>query len=115
MSYEGYEEYLCENGHYMTANCYDSVWPQCRSCGHSFSHWHAVDQTNGTEENNPNTMPAPKEEIGFEDVWQEDHYGNKYATKIILYRPLSEWKEVLASDVAGEVPTLDDELNTEEK
>ena len=47
MSYEGYEQILCTNGHYDTQDCHDSLtdW-RCPSCGARKAWWNAVDQTN---------------------------------------------------------------------
>lgn len=90
MSYEGYEEYLCKNGHYSSCDCYCSV-PKCPYCGSKFEFWHPVDQTNGAVEEDPSTRPALKEEAGFDDEWREDHYGNKYSIPIPRYAPGNGW------------------------
>jgi len=51
MGYEGYEQLLCENGHYSTADAYESIdqktW-QCEVCGARLAWWNAVDETNGS-------------------------------------------------------------------
>lgn len=100
MSYEGYTEYICETGHtwglgadellseeYLTEGSLN-LCPFCNK-GPVFSH--TVDCTNGMEWTDdgaliPGTAPYPFEEVSFEDVWHVDHYGNKFATKIILYK-----------------------------
>jgi hypothetical protein len=48
MSYSGYTEYLCENGHYHTAddNYGCNVLPKCL-CGEKMTHYKVVDTTNG--------------------------------------------------------------------
>lgn len=51
MSYEGYEQLLCENGHLHMVDCWDSPDPKtwrCDSCGAKLAWWNAVDQTNGS-------------------------------------------------------------------
>lgn len=96
MSYEGYEEFLCENGHYYTAACaFESEsTAKCPHCKKKTKWWNAVDQTNGMDEDVPATMSAPKKEIGFDDKWKEDHYGNKYAVKILKFEPDSDrWRK----------------------
>jgi hypothetical protein len=112
MSYEGYEEYLCENGHHMERDVYDirSV-TECEYCKGKLLWRHSVDQTNGFGQHRHNAClneeeydhsyfdePAPVVELGYEDQWHEDHYGNKYATKVMLYSPdltyPGIWKEV---------------------
>lgn len=92
MSYEGYREYLCSSGHYWTADAYDDDLHECPHCGARMTHWHSVDATNGRDESDPNTMPAPKEAIGRDDKWALDHYGNRYAIPVPKYRPLSQWR-----------------------
>jgi len=53
MSYEGYEQVLCENGHYHTYDCYD-FWEakgwSCPNCGAKAVWSNMVDVTNGSYE-----------------------------------------------------------------
>lgn len=95
MSYEGYNEYLCENGHYNVVDCYYDDIKIC-SCNSKMKYYHSVDITNGYEENNPSTFPAEKTEIGFDDIWNKDHYGNKYAIKRMKYKPVKNWRKMQA-------------------
>lgn len=98
MSFEGYDEYICENKHYYGVNCYASCevcHPLCPVCHGVPLHWHLVDQTNGEWSNDPNTYPAKTKDVGFEDIWHVDHYGNNYATKRMLFEPDSEaWRKI---------------------
>ncbi len=59
MSYEGYEVWLCANGHRATFDCYvapdEKEW-RCH-CGAARAWWCAVDQTNGEGEE-PNLIVA---------------------------------------------------------
>lgn len=92
MSYEGYTEYLSEKGYYSTTDCWERTPLEIN--GDPVKYYHHVDITNGEIEGDPGTYPAEKETVGFEDVWQKDHYGNKYATKVPLYKPVStEWRD----------------------
>lgn len=54
MSFEGYEQLLCGNGHYSTLDVYsmpdDESWA-CPECGAKLAWRHTVDQTNGYDEN----------------------------------------------------------------
>lgn len=100
MSFEGYDEFLCKKGHYWAQDAYDPREPFCPRCGQEAQCHHVVDQTNGivymeNGEPHPSTVPYPFEEIDYEDKWHEDHYGNKYAIKIPLYKPkeLSDYEE----------------------
>ena len=92
MSYEGYVERLCETGHLSSFDFYpDDEMNVCAQCKKPFVFQHSVDQTNGIECDDdgapyPDTVGYPFEEAGFEDQWHTDHYGNKYATKISLYK-----------------------------
>lgn len=50
MSYEGYDQCICEKGHYFISDCY---WtddkPICPICGSTMTWYNAVDQTNGND------------------------------------------------------------------
>lgn len=112
MSYEGYDEFLCEDGHYFTQGCWEDPTSGCPYCGKEMKYTHSVDQTNGVQyisatsrysadepEDHtwypePSTVPAPKEEIGWDDIWASDHHGNKYASKLMKYRPLNHWRKI---------------------
>ena len=98
MSYEGYTEMLCEQGHRLCVESYnwDHEPSHCPVCNGKMVFRHEVDQTNGIEwdENGiplPHTVSYPFEEDGWDDEWLEDHYGNRYAKKILRYKiPQSE-------------------------
>jgi hypothetical protein len=50
MSYEGFEDFLCKNGHLDSFDCYDAPSPsefKCRFCGEGYLARNTVDQTNG--------------------------------------------------------------------
>jgi len=104
MSYEGYEEFICKNKHYYTVDAMNFVHGigtiKCPHCGADPKFQCSVDVTNGCYEDEPWTMDGPKTEVGFEDIPHEDHYGNKYFTKLAHYEP------VLNTDRWGEVETI---------
>lgn len=50
MSYEGYTEYLCEDGHHWTQDAYDERPRMCADCGKRAVWYHDVDQTNGDDD-----------------------------------------------------------------
>ncbi len=91
MSYEGYEEKLCENGHLSSCDAYKQKnIDTCGFCKKSFVFIHNVDETNGPfylddGTPHPDTIPYPFKEIGFDDDWKEDYYGNRYAKKVPRY------------------------------
>lgn len=98
MSYEGFEEYICANGHYFSMNCYDSRPHGCPQgdCDAQMVWHHSVDETNGFYEDSTDTYPAPREEIGWDDIPHTDHYGNNYFTKRLKYKPAegSAWAKL---------------------
>lgn len=96
MSYSGYEEYICEKGHYHSVDClqYESNVNKCSICDSRMQWFHPVDTTNGEDKKNPMTFPGKKEIIGFDEKWQKDHRGNNYAIKIHLYKPGQHWRRI---------------------
>lgn len=59
MSYEGYTEYLCKNGHYWAVDVYcECGVPECSECGGPYVWRHSVDETNGVVKGDPGTRPA---------------------------------------------------------
>jgi hypothetical protein len=87
MSYEGYRELLCVTGHYSAYDAYDDASPVCGVCGQAFRYMHGVDQTNGHDASDPACCNAPVVELGFDDIWREDHYGNRFAMKVKRLAP----------------------------
>jgi len=62
MSYEGYQQCLCTNGHYWTVDCYDhSRNDLCPDCGSPIAWENGVDLTNGSDPNDPSSMPVELE------------------------------------------------------
>lgn len=47
MSYEGYEQCICKNGHYFERDCYDDS--NCHVCHHDAAWANGVDTTNGDD------------------------------------------------------------------
>jgi len=73
MSYEGYVELLCKNGHYWTEDAYDCTEGVCHKCGEHFTWHHLVDETNGIVYDGngvpfSNTVPAKLEVDHYEEV-----------------------------------------------
>jgi hypothetical protein len=95
MSYEGFEEYLCKKGHYFTQDCMDDSPSDCPYCFSPAVHYHAVDCTNGIEEDNPGTQMAPKVADGHWDRPMIDVLGNKYVQRINIWRPTDQWRKVV--------------------
>lgn len=99
MGYSGYMEYICPNGHYWTEDnsLYITQKRVCPHCEAKPSYYHEVDVTNGHGQYNEYKKAhepakyfdaeAPKIELPFEDKWLTDHYGNKYAVKVLRYKP----------------------------
>lgn len=66
MSYEGYDEYLCERGHYSQTDAYDEKLETCPVCGARLAYWSSVDETNGVEDGNELTQATEKLQFGSE-------------------------------------------------
>ena len=49
MSYEGYSEFKCPNGHIDVADVYGPQPKACRVCGERFTRIRAIDETNGRD------------------------------------------------------------------
>lgn len=91
MSYEGYVERLCVDGHLFTYDVYEGLPENCPTCQKEWAFSHSVDQTNGIEYDDdgkeyPNTVNYPFEVAGYDEHWHVDHHGNKYATKSPRYK-----------------------------
>ena len=96
MSYEGYEQFICEDGHYTVMGPHYFDIPAC-DCGKRMKWNCSVDITNGFEEDAPWSKPGIFEEVDWIDQWKVDHYGNRYAEQTCLYIPINkegenEWR-----------------------
>jgi hypothetical protein len=95
VSYSGYREFLCANGHYARTDCWDDDPSECSFCKAKIAQRNSVDTTNGQNDDEAWSMPAAKHPAGFDDKWHQDHYGNRYATKVLKYKPKGEqWRTV---------------------
>lgn len=59
MSYEGYDQYICENGHYWIEDCYSAGDPagrRCKVCSSKVAWRNGVDQTNGSWDDDGNRI-----------------------------------------------------------
>lgn len=83
MSYEGYEQYLCADGHYWTGDCW-SAWdaekPSCPYCKKPATFSNSVDQTNG-----PDVGRAVIEEVSPAKTCQ-CKCGNRHETEPARYK-----------------------------
>lgn len=96
MSYEGYEEFICENGHHWTVDASELLHGTnkqrksafvCPHCKKKAQYHCRVDETNGIDHEDVTTLPGPKNEVGFDDLQCKDHYGNKYFVKRKQFAP----------------------------
>jgi hypothetical protein len=107
MSYEGFTQYICPVGHHYTVDSmvgyggFDSKEEHikaysCPRCGAWPVYSNEVDETNGTDPQDPRTYPKEVIEACFYDVPQYDHRGNYYVTKDIRYKPEhpEQWRKV---------------------
>lgn len=87
MSFEGFYQRLCATGHLHEDDVYaEGSAKVCPRCQAPFVWENLVDQTNGYYEDDPSTYRHPLEVDGWDDEWRTDHYGNKYAVKILKYK-----------------------------
>jgi hypothetical protein len=87
MSYEGYIEYITNDGKYYQTGIFTDITPEK-------PYWvHDVNITNGYEEDNPNTCEADKIEIEPEEIKTIDHKGNPFFRLIKRWKPDSpHWR-----------------------
>lgn len=98
MSYSGFREFICENGHYQREGCWEDDPSECFFCKAKIAFSNSVDQTNGQNADEPWSMPGAKDQVGFDDNWFEDHYGNRYAKQIPRYAPKGDqWRPARAA------------------
>ena len=57
MSYEGYEQLLCKNGHPCGIDCYATRPDKCEVCGADIVWYYPVDVTNGSDPETGDGMP----------------------------------------------------------
>ena len=67
MSYEGYLQTICENGHELSFDCNEDTPEFCRICHCQITHTKSVDMTNGYEADNPSTHDGSVEVLGEEE------------------------------------------------
>ena len=84
MSYEGYVQELCANGHLRQRDAYQATPPQC-SCGAAFVYTHNVDETNGYDPADPGTYPKPFE-VEKEADYVICNLGHKHYTSERTYK-----------------------------
>ena len=102
MSWEGYNEYICDAGHYFEGEAYSPNYKTpCPVCGGRIQYVHTVDTTNGScQEDDPSSFPGEKTLLRKDDKWLADHYGNKYALQIEVWSVYEKdgWRELDAAE-----------------
>ncbi len=58
MSFEGFMQYLCPEGHEFHIGAFEEADDVCPHCGQKPVWCHTVDQTNGTDANDKSTIPV---------------------------------------------------------
>ena len=71
MSYEGYTQLLCANGHNEEIDCYSDPDDQC-SCGAAWIWWNAVDTTNGSFDIDGTGKETPVRIDGFVSLVEKE-------------------------------------------
>lgn len=96
MSFEGYYEYIAEDGTYWCEDVYEaSLSPVSSETGSPAKWVHLVDETNGVNKDDPDTYPAPK--VQYVDIEVLDiHYDQQILTR---YAPHGEqWRALNVID-----------------
>lgn len=98
MSYEGYDQYVCLNGHYEARDCHTPL-RKCPECGERFVWENAVDQTNGDgwkEHSDIELALKATEKRGFDNCLKEVvtwlRKGYKHNQAIADMLETGEWK-----------------------
>lgn len=84
MSFEGFDQYLCLNGHLREFDCGDPTFRKC-SCGQPFIFRHTVDQTNGYDKSNPWSCRYPFE-IQQDAVYETCNLGYMHVITETIYK-----------------------------
>ncbi len=87
MSYEGFEQAICKNGHWKEFSCY-SERKKCPTCGAPFAWTNGVDETNGIDEET-GVYPGyinPQLLLVKPAVVQECNLGHVHETSPAIYR-----------------------------
>lgn len=96
MSYEGYDQYLCANGHLRTFDAFELMEydengpftnePKKCSCGAPFVFHHGVNETNGQIEGCPETFSYPFEVATPDEYSTCECCGMKRLVKEVTYK-----------------------------
>ena len=84
MSYEGYVEELCANGHLRSRDVYVPCSEMCH-CGATTVFTRHVDETNGIVIDDPSTLPYPFE-VEKEAEFVVCNLGHKHCTAERIYK-----------------------------
>ena len=89
MSYEGYDQVLCENGHYHTYDCYD-FWEaegwNCPTCGAKAAWSNMVDVTNGSYDVDDDGWETEDRIDGFVELQMREEVWCKHCGSILERR-----------------------------
>jgi len=93
MSFEGYAQILCKNGHYSNCDIYDPIQPtdkewECTICGEKCAWTHIVDTTNGSHDEDGKRID------GYVELKQEEppvyctceDCGDRHVIKAAIYK-----------------------------
>jgi hypothetical protein len=96
MSFEGYVEYLCEDGHYNRLDAsylWDMHTPTCTYCARPVAWSRVVDETNGIDFDDPSTLPYAALEVLTPERTERCSLGHMHVTAPARYRiPVSAAK-----------------------
>ena len=88
MSFEGYYQILCEDGHYDDVDCYTCEpedW-KCPECKKKVAWWNLVDVTNGSWEDDKRIDGHVELEVKSEHHCECSKCGNKHLSRPSEYK-----------------------------
>lgn len=104
MSFEGYYQVICENGHVESGVDLHSLTSQSvcgyNKCRKRIQWYHLVDITNGYDSKFLDTSDAALKSIEHDEDWSLDIYGNVFCKVTERYEPVGlGWEELTHTDV----------------
>lgn len=86
MSYEGYEQHICKNGHYYECDAYYFVGDEYCKCGAPSAWSNSVDQTNGQPQGKISLYALHAHFLLTDEVVETCNLGHQHTTSEAVFR-----------------------------
>lgn len=89
MSYEGYDNFLCRNGHLRGFDAHDDMDVRlycCPACGAGAAWWNSVDETNGIDEDTGHCPGYVELELATPAIYETCSLGHRHVTCEATYK-----------------------------